>query len=99
MGWANHYIAALKEGKTVKFRPHGHSMQPKVESGQLCTVEPLAGSLEPGDIVLCTVEGRQFLHLLTAVRGAQYQISNAKGYVNGWCTIRQIHGKLIKVEP
>jgi hypothetical protein len=78
-------------------------MQPRVESGQLCTVEPLGSppeaSLAPGDVVLCTVEGRQFLHLLSAVKGKRYQISNNKGHVNGWCGINQIHGKLVKVEP
>lgn len=99
MGWASHYIAELKAGKTVKFRPRGNSMQPKIESGQLCTVEPLAGSPVPGDVLLCTVEGRQFLHLCTAVRGAQYQISNNHGFVNGWTTLKQIHGILTKIEP
>jgi len=41
MGWATLYIADLKAGLTVKFRPHGNSMRPKVESGQLCTVAPV----------------------------------------------------------
>lgn len=99
MGWASHYIAELKAGNTVSFRPRGNSMQPKIESGQLCTVEPLGASPVPGDILLCTVEGRQFLHLCTAVRGAQYQISNNKNFVNGWTTIKQIHGILVKIEP
>lgn len=99
MSWASTYIAALREGKTVKFRPKGNSMQPRVESGQLCTVEPLGATPEPGDVVLCTVGGRQFLHLLTAVRGPQFQISNNKGFTNGWVTINHIHGKLVKVEP
>ena len=99
MGWASHYIEKLRNGETVKFRPHGNSMQPKIESGQLCTVEPLGTSPVPGDILLCTVEGRQFLHLCTAVRGAQYQISNNKNHVNGWTTIKQIHGILTSVEP
>jgi hypothetical protein len=103
MGWASHYIEKLRNGETVKFRPRGNSMQPKIESGQLCTVEPLADSPEPGDVLLCTVEGKQFLHLCTAVKGPpdkrQFQISNNKGHVNGWCTIRQVHGKLVKVEP
>lgn len=99
MGWASHYIAKLKAGETVKFRPHGTSMQPRIESGQLCTVEPLGAPPEPGDVLLCTVEGRQFLHLLTAVKGKRYQISNNKNFVNGWCGLNQIHGKLTKVEP
>lgn len=103
MGWASHYIEKLKNGETVKFRPHGNSMKPKILSGQLCTVAPLEGPPEPGDILLCTVTGRQFLHLCTAIKGApesrQYQISNNQNHVNGWCGIRQIHGILISVEP
>lgn len=39
--WATYHIAALKEGKTIQFRPHGNSMTPKIESGQLVTVEPV----------------------------------------------------------
>ena len=41
MGWAAHYIAKLQNGQTVSFRPRGHSMSGKIESGQLCTVEPV----------------------------------------------------------
>ena len=41
MGWATAYIAKLKAGETVSFRPRGHSMSGKIESGQLCTVEPV----------------------------------------------------------
>lgn len=111
MGWASHYIERLKAGETVRFRPHGNSMQPRIKSGQLCTVEPLGSppeaSLAPGDVVLCTVGGRQFLHLLSAVTGGskgapkdkRYQISNNKGHVNGYVQIRHIYGKLVKVEP
>ena len=52
MGWAAHYIEKLSKGETVSFRPRGHSMKGKVESGQLCTVEPVAAAqLKTGDIV------------------------------------------------
>jgi hypothetical protein len=55
MGWATGYIARLKTGQTVAFRPRGQSMTGKIESGQLCTVEPIAdvSVLQVGDIVLC----------------------------------------------
>jgi hypothetical protein len=103
MGWASHYIAELKAGNTVSFRPRGNSMKPKVESGQLCTVAPLEAPPVPGDVLLCTVGGRQFLHLCTAVKGLvekqQYQNSNNHGFVNGWITVKQVHGKLVSVEP
>jgi hypothetical protein len=58
------YITRLKSGETVQFRPRGHSMKGEIDSGQLCTVEPVdPNSLEVGDIVLCKVNGNQYLHL------------------------------------
>lgn len=60
MGWANLWIDKLKKGETVKFRPKGNSMQGRVESGQLCTVEPIE-EIKVGDVVLCKVNGRQYL--------------------------------------
>jgi SOS-response transcriptional repressor LexA len=61
MGWATAYIAKLKAGETVSFRPRGHSMKGKIESGHLCTVEPVTDVeiLQKGDIVLCKVNGTE----------------------------------------
>jgi hypothetical protein len=98
MGWANHYIEKLLNGETVQFRPKGNSMLPKIKSGQLCTVIPITTELEVGDVVLCKVKGNQYLHLISAKKHLQYQISNNKGFVNGWITINNIYGKLIKIE-
>lgn len=100
MSWASHHIAALRAGKTVQFRPHGNSMTGRIESGQLVTVAPVSqtDTIKVGDAVLCTVHGRHVLHLVSAIRGEQYQISNVRGYVNGWTTAKQIHGKVVKVE-
>ena len=71
MGWATQYIAMLQEGETVQFRPRGNSMVGKIESGQLCTVEPIDDpvALAVGDIVLCKVNGRQYIHLIKAIQG------------------------------
>ena len=98
MAWATHYIEKLKQGETVSFRPRGNSMQGKIESGNLCTVSPDISSLEKGDIVLCKVGGNQYLHLISAIQGKKFQISNNKGYVNGWVGIDCIYGKLTNVE-
>ena len=73
-------------------------MQPKIQSGQLCTVAPVdPKTLQKGDIVLCKVGGNKYLHLISAVQGDRFQISNNHGYVNGWT--RKIFGKLVRVEP
>jgi hypothetical protein len=70
MGWASAYIARLQAGETVQFRPRGNSMKGKVESGQPCTVEPAEPTnLQVGDVVLCKVNGKQYLHLVKAIQG------------------------------
>lgn len=100
MGWATHYIAKLEAGETVAFRPRGNSMVGKVDSGQLCTVEPIADhtTLEVGDIVLCKVNGYQYLHLIKAIQGDRFQIGNNRGRINGWIGANRIYGKCVKVE-
>jgi phage repressor protein C with HTH and peptisase S24 domain len=93
MSWANHFIEKLKAGETVQFRPRGNSMRGKIESGQLVTVEPLSGrKLEKGDIVLCKVDGSQYLHLIKAIQGERFQIGNNIGRINGWITLNSIYG-------
>lgn len=100
MGWASHYIEKLKEGKTVSFRPRGHSMKGKIESGQLCTVEPIIdfSSLEKGDIVLCKVNGNEYLHLIKAIQEPRFQIGNNRGRINGWVGAGAIFGICTKIE-
>lgn len=99
MGWAANYIEKLNSGETVSFRPKGNSMTGRIESGQLCKVEPIGEKtvINIGDVVLCKVKGREFLHLVKAVRNQQYQIANNKGFINGWITRNAIFGKLIEV--
>lgn len=99
MGWATTYIEKLRNGEVVSFRPKGHSMMPKIKSGQLCTVAPVDTPLEKGDIVLCKVNGREYLHLIKACasNGESYQIGNAHGHVNGWTGKALIYGRLVSV--
>jgi Peptidase S24-like. len=98
MGWATPYIDRLKKGETVQFRPRGNSMVGKIESGQLCTVAPVnADELEVGDIVLCKVNGCQYIHLIKAKQGDRFQIGNNRGRINGWIGPNSIYGKCIRV--
>ena len=99
MGWASEYIARLQDGETVQFRPRGHSMKGKIESGQLCTVEPVdPATLKAGDIVLCKVNGKQYLHLVKAIQGMRFQIGNNRDRTNGWVGANSIYGKCTKIE-
>lgn len=99
MGWATGYIEALRGGGAVAFRPRGGSMSGKIESGQLCTVIPVdPATLEVGDIVLCKVNGREYLHLVKAIQGQRFLIGNNRGRTNGWVSAKSIYGKCIRVE-
>jgi hypothetical protein len=75
-------------------------MAGKIESGQLCKVTPIDdySKLAVGDIVLCKVNGSQYLHLIKAIQGPRFQIGNNRGRVNGWITAKSIYGKCISVE-
>lgn len=99
MGWATAHIERLRAGETVSFRPRGHSMSGRIESGQLCTVEPVdAAMLGVGDIVLCKVHGREYLHLVKAIQGPRFQIGNNRGRVNGWVSAGAIFGRCVRIE-
>ena len=73
-------------------------MKPKIESGQLITVSPVAGSPAEGDIVFCKVKGKFYVHLIKAVEGDRYQIGNNRGGINGWISKEAIFGKVTQVE-
>jgi hypothetical protein len=98
VGWATGHIAKLRQGETVQFRPRGDSMKGKIESGQLVTVVPAPESLAVGDIVLCKVNGREYLHLIKAIQGDRFQIGNSRGRINGWIGRSAIYGKCVRVE-
>jgi hypothetical protein len=98
MGWASKFIEKLKAGETVSFRPRGQSMSGKIESGDLCTVAPIApNELQVGDIVLCKVNGNEYLHLVKAMSGGRFQIGNNRGFINGWAPAQAIFGKCVSV--
>jgi len=75
-------------------------MKGKIDSGQLCTVEPIRDfdELEKGDIVLCKVNGGEYLHLIKAIQGPRFQIGNNRGRINGWIGSNSIFGKCTRIE-
>lgn len=97
MHWASHAIEKLSLGQQAIITPRGNSMQGKVESGSTVVVAPLKANPKKGDIVLVTVNGRCYLHLVVAVQGERYQIGNNKGGINGWVGRNKIHGIAISV--
>jgi len=107
MNW-EHYKDRLAAGETVKIRPRGNSMQPRINSGDEVTIVPIGDSYEDqdkikkGDIVFCWVNGHYCVHLVQAVQqkmgGCRYQIGNNKKRTNGVIDITRIFGKATRVE-
>ena len=93
-------IARLRAGETLSFREGGNSMTPRIKSRQKCTYEPVLPdtAIAKGDMVFCHVRSSYVTHLVTAIKGDQFQISNNHGHVNGWITRESIFGRVIQVE-
>lgn len=92
------HVQSLQAGQAVQCRPKGNSMQPRIYSGQLITIEPLNGRVpQKGDIVFCKVGGNFYVHLVNAVgQDGRYQIANNRGRVNGWT--KAVYGIVTRVE-
>lgn len=73
-------------------------MEPLVKDNQLVTVQRVTDDtvIEYGSIVLCVVNGRQYLHLVKAVNADRYLIGNNRGGLNGWTNRKHIFGVLVK---
>lgn len=90
--WLNH-LKNLEENGSITIKCGGNSMTPKIKSKEQITIIKDFDDLKKGDIVFCKVNGRFFIHLITAIKGNKYQISNNHGHVNGWTN--KIYGKVI----
>lgn len=92
-------IEALRRGETVRIRPHGNSMRPRVRDGDLVTVAPCrVEDLRVGDIVLVRVRGRVVLHLIKAIDGQRCLIGNNHGHINGWAGPAAVYGIATAIE-
>ena len=54
--------------------------------------------LAVGDIVLCSVRGNHYLHLIKAIQGKRFQIGNNRGGINGWVGANSIYGRCVRIE-
>jgi hypothetical protein len=96
----NMYTAAkLLKGEVCLVQGFGNSMVPILSSGQVCEVSPITdySLLKKKDIVLCKVNGHVYLHLISAIKGDQFQISNNHKHVNGWVTKSNVFGIVTKI--
>lgn len=91
-------VKHLQNGEICKLTGYGQSMTPILKSGQSVIVEPVTDDtiLEKNDIVFCKVNGRYYLHKISAIKGKQYQISNNHGHINGTISRKNIYGKVVE---
>ena len=71
-------------------------MTPRIKSHQQVTVHPAKGEdVAVGDVVLARVRGVLRLHLVSAKDEARrrVQISNNRGWVNGWTSFEKVYGR------
>lgn len=95
MSWADSAIAALARGERVTIRPRGHSMTPRIVSGQEVTLEPCTvEQAQPYDAVLTRVGGKVYLHLVLAKQGGRVLIGNNHGHQNGWTST--VYGRQVR---
>ena len=96
----------LQRGNPVIYRSSGWSLYPRVRSNDRCSYEPVTSAHEvhQDDIVFCQVQpGDRFYGHLVSRKWFEedewwFNISNAHGRENGWCSIKNIYGRLIRVE-
>lgn len=100
VNWSDFAVTELQAGRSVTISPRGNSMTPKIKSGALVTLEPIIDIdlLEKDDVVLVTIGGTIYLHLISAVEKERIQISNNHGHVNGWTNKNKVYGRVIDID-
>jgi hypothetical protein len=93
----NKKLETLLSGQTITTSEKGNSMVPLIKSGQKHKLAPTKWEeVDIGDIVYAKVKGKFYTHLVTAKNDKRgCQISNNKGFVNGWT--KQVYGKVIEI--
>lgn len=68
----------------------------KLLAGESVSFRPHGYSIR-GRIVLCKINGVQYLHLIKAIKGNLFQIGNNRGKINGWSEADCIYGRCIVI--
>lgn len=87
-------ILDLQNGRVVQLCLAGNSMTPRVKSGQVVIVNPVTDpkELKVGQVVLCKVRKKVYLHLIKALEKDRVQIGNNHGRINGWTHVDNVYG-------
>jgi len=98
VGWAKRARKQLREDGQAVIKPRGNSMDPIIRAGATVTLKPAnPTSLKKGDVVFVKVKGRDYLHLIKALRRNQALIGNNKGGINGWASLNSVYGLAVEI--
>ena len=92
-------INVLEEKGNITIRCNGNSMQPLIKSKEAIHLKKvLPEQLRVGDAVFCRINKNLQVHKITAIDKERYQISNNKGFINGWVGSKSIFGLAVQIE-
>jgi len=87
----------IQKSNWITFSTSGNSMRPVIQPKDIVTLVPMGvEDTRTGDIVLCKVKGRYYLHkVLGRDSKGRVKIGNNRGHINGWT--RRVFGKVWRV--
>ena len=99
MGWVKDALKELAENGQCQIRPQGGSMRGRIESGQLVTIEKInPEDIHLEDAVFVKWKGNYLLHIVKEIQDDQVLIGNNVGKLNGWIPLKDVIGKVTKIE-
>lgn len=89
----------LEEKGEIMIHCNGNSMDPIIHCAERIYLRKV-NVYKVGDAVFCKVNGALQVHKISAIddETKQYQISNNKGFVNGWVKQDAVYGLAWKIE-
>ncbi len=97
MGWVKDALKELSETGRCEIRPQGGSMKGRIESDQLVTIVKIKTE-EIEDVAFVKWKGNYLLHIIKEIKEEEVLIGNNLGKINGWIPLRDVVGKVVKVE-
>jgi hypothetical protein len=92
-------VGVLEKNGSVMLRCNGNSMRPLMSPGDALHIKKVdMTKLRVDDAVFCKVCGNLQVHKISAIDKERWQISNNKGFVNGWVGPSSVYGLCVQVE-
>lgn len=99
MGWVKDALKELSETGRCEIRPQGGSMKGRIESGQLVTIVKIKPEeIEIEDVAFVKWKGNYLLHIIKEIKEEEVLIGNNLGKINGWIPLRDVVGKVLKIQ-